>query len=750
MIADKSINLDTLHKVLFDNEKLELSEECIRKVEESFDFLQSFSSDKIIYGINTGFGLMAQYRIEDQSLIDLQYNIIRSHSTGAGKPLPELYVKAAMIARLYTFLQGKSGVHLELVSLLCEFINRGIYPFIPEHGSVGASGDLVQLAHIALTLIGEGEVFYQGKLCNAATVLQENGLKPFSMRIREGLSVTNGTSVMTGIGIVNLIYAKKLLRWSVAASVMMNEIAASYDDFMAQALNEAKHHKGQQEIAAMMREWVAGSKCVLQRENELYNQVHKEKIFEHKVQPYYSLRCVPQILGPIYDELENAEEVLINEINSACDNPIVDPDTQNIYHGGNFHGDYISFEMDKLKIAVTKLTMLCERQINYLFHDRINGILPPFVNLGVLGLNYGLQASQFTATSTTAECQTLSNPMYVHSIPNNNDNQDIVSMGTNSALLAKTVIENSYQVMAIQFMGMAQAIDYLKIQDRLSSKSRQVYEEIRSFFPVFTNDTPKYEEIEMMIDYLKKKINKMKYALVTGGSRGIGRAVSCKLAEMGYFILINYQNNDAEAEKTLQLVQEKGSNGELMKFDVTDPAAITLALGNWASQHPDEYIEVLINNAGIRKDNLMLWMTGEEWSKVLDISLNGFFNVTQPLLKNMLVKRYGRIVNIVSLSGIQGMPGQANYSAAKGGVIAATKALAQEVAKKKVTVNAVAPGFIRTDMTEGIDENEWKKHIPTGRFGTPEEVADLVGFLASPASSYITGEVISINGGLYT
>jgi len=503
MIADNSTNLAALYKVLFEDEKLELSEECVQKVEESFNFLQSFSNDKIIYGINTGFGPMAQYRIEDQSLIDLQYNIIRSHSTGAGKPLPELYVKAAMIARLYTFLQGKSGVHKDLVLLLCEFINRGICPFIPEHGSVGASGDLVQLAHIALTLIGEGEVFYQGQLCDTANVLQENGLKPFSMHIREGLSVTNGTSVMTGIGIVNLIYAQKLLHWSVVASVMMNEIAASYDDFMAQALNEAKHHKGQQEIAAMMREWVSGSQCVLQRENELYNQVHKEKIFEHKVQPYYSLRCVPQILGPIYDELANAEEVLINEINSACDNPIVDPETQNIYHGGNFHGDYISFEMDKLKIAVTKLTMLCERQLNYLFHDRINGILPPFVNLGVLGLNYGLQASQFTATSTTAECQTLSNPMYVHSIPNNNDNQDIVSMGTNSALLAKTVIENSYQVMAIQFMGIVQAIDYLKIQEKLSSKSRQVYEEIRSFFPAFTKDTPKYKEIEQMITYLK-------------------------------------------------------------------------------------------------------------------------------------------------------------------------------------------------------------------------------------------------------
>ena len=242
----------------------------------------------------------------------------------------------------------------------------------------------------------------------------------------------------------------------------------------------------------------------------------------------------------------------------------------------------------------------------------------------------------------------------------------------------------------------------------------------------------------------------MKYALVTGGSRGIGRAVCIKLAAMGYRVLINYQSNDAEAENTLQLVREQGTDGELLKFDVTEPPAVFDALTQWAEQHPGEYIEVLVNNAGIRKDNLMLWMTGEEWSRVLDISLNGFFHVTQPLLKNMLVKRFGRIVNIVSLSGIKGMPGQTNYSASKGGIIAATKALAQEVAKKNVTVNAIAPGFISTDMTEGIDENEWKKMIPAGRFGRPEEVADLVGFIVSPAASYITGEVISINGGLYT
>ena len=242
----------------------------------------------------------------------------------------------------------------------------------------------------------------------------------------------------------------------------------------------------------------------------------------------------------------------------------------------------------------------------------------------------------------------------------------------------------------------------------------------------------------------------MKYALITGGSRGIGRAVSIKLAEMGYSVLINYQSNDKEAAKTLQLVREKGGDGELLKFDVADSASVSEVLNAWSAQHPDEYIEVLINNAGIRKDNLLLWMTEEEWNGVLNIGLNGFFYVTQALLKDMLVKRSGRIVNIVSLSGIKGMPGQTNYSAAKGGIIAATKALAQEVAKKHVTVNAVAPGFIRTEMTKDINEDEWKKHIPAGRFGEAEEVADLVGFLGSPAASYITGEVISINGGLYT
>lgn len=239
----------------------------------------------------------------------------------------------------------------------------------------------------------------------------------------------------------------------------------------------------------------------------------------------------------------------------------------------------------------------------------------------------------------------------------------------------------------------------------------------------------------------------MKYALVTGGSRGIGRAVCIRLAQEGYQVIVNYASNEAEARKTLELM---GGQGELLPFDVSDSEATRQALEQWQQSHDGEYIEVVVNNAGIRRDNVMALMPEGDWHRVLDITLSGFFNVTQPLLPAMQLHKYGRIVNMASVSGLKGLPGQTNYSAAKGGIIAATKALAQEVARRNITVNAVAPGFIKTDMTEGLDEAALKKTIPANRFGTPEEVADLVAFLASPKAGYITGNVVSINGGLYT
>lgn len=242
----------------------------------------------------------------------------------------------------------------------------------------------------------------------------------------------------------------------------------------------------------------------------------------------------------------------------------------------------------------------------------------------------------------------------------------------------------------------------------------------------------------------------IRYALVTGGSRGIGRAICLKLTEMGYRVIINYKTNDEEALHTLELVKNAGGTGELLKFDVSSPDEVDQKLEDWMTNHKDGYIAVLVNNAGIRRDNLLVFMNDEEWNNVLTTNLGSFFLVTRKVLKSMLVNRFGRIVNVVSLSGLKGLPGQTNYSAAKAGVIGATKALAQEVGKKNVTVNAVAPGFIRTDMTKDIDEEQHKLLIPLNRFGTPEEVAEAVGFLASEKASYITGEVISVNGGLYT
>ncbi len=242
----------------------------------------------------------------------------------------------------------------------------------------------------------------------------------------------------------------------------------------------------------------------------------------------------------------------------------------------------------------------------------------------------------------------------------------------------------------------------------------------------------------------------MRNALVTGGSGGIGQAICVRLAESGYHILVHYNKNQEGAEKTLSTITGNGGSGELIRFDIADKNAIKDFYTGWTKNHPDDYFDVLVNNAGMNIDNLMIFMEDTEWEKVIDINLNSFFYLTRLVVKDMLMNRHGRIVNVVSLSGQKGLPGQTNYAAAKAGVIGATKALAQEVGKKNITVNAVAPGYIRTGMTGDLDEKELKRLIPLNRFGLPEEVADTVDFLASDRASYITGEVISINGGLYT
>ncbi len=502
----KKICLEEIEQYTFSKQTLLLPDEDRYKVAESFQFLNAFSEDTIIYGINTGFGPMAQYRIEKEELQNLQYNLIRSHSSGMGAPLNETYARGVVLARYYSLVQGNSGISPEVIEKLRDFFNQGIVPEILEHGGVGASGDLVQLSHLALNLIGEGYVYVQGERRPAAEVLHSRGITPLKLSLRDGLGLINGTSCMTGIAAVNLIYARRLMSWAIAASAMINEIVCSFDDSFSEELNRVKHHPGQQLVAQRMREFLRGSR-LLRKRDDLYRDAAelKRKEFKKKIQEYYSVRCVPQVLGPVADTLAYAVTVVENEYNSTNDNPVVDTDTGNVFHGGNFHGDYISLEMDKVKIVLTKLTMLMERQLNFLMNNKLNGKFPPFLNAGILGLNFGFQGMQFTATSTTAENQALSTSMYVHSIPNNNDNQDIVSMGTNSALITKKVVENSFQVMTVHLMAICQAIDLLEAgeQAQIAPNTRKVYEGIRRQAGKITADTPPSEAMQRVYDYLR-------------------------------------------------------------------------------------------------------------------------------------------------------------------------------------------------------------------------------------------------------
>jgi len=503
-VGQQKLSASDFEKVLYGGEKIELDSTALNKVERSFTFLKTYSQNKIIYGINTGLGPMAQYKISDDDQKQLQYNLIRSHSSGAGQPIAEDLSRATMLARLNSLMQGASGVHPSTVTILCDLLNERISACIYERGGVGASGDLIQLAHLALNLIGEGEVMVNGSVLAAKEAFQSKNIKPLEVQLREGLALMNGTSAMTGIGMANLIHARYLIVCSIILSAITNELMKSFDDHFSFELNHVKHHKGQSKVAEVIRTILADSKLIRKRPEHLYHRKIEEAVFTDKVQEYYSLRCVPQILGPVYDTWLEVQRVLEDEVNSANDNPVIDHEKEMVYHGGNFHGDYIALAMDKLKIVMTKLTMLSERQLNYLLNDRLNQKMPPFINLGKLGLNLGLQGMQFTATSTVAENQTLSYPMYLHSISNNNDNQDIVSMGCNAALMTRRVIDNGFDVLAVQALAVAQAIDYLNLHTRMSSFSHKFFEEVRALVPAIVEDKPRYKDIQLIRTYLVK------------------------------------------------------------------------------------------------------------------------------------------------------------------------------------------------------------------------------------------------------
>lgn len=424
-----------------------LAETTRAKMLASFEHFSNKTLHEQIYGLNTGLGPIVTTRIERSELIEQQYQLILSHAAGMGPTLPERFSRAATLARAKSMSAGLSAIRPDLPALLCLWLNRNVAPVIPRHGGVGASGDLVQLAHLGLGMIGRGHLFHDGQKRLATDVFDRVlETKPLELMLRDGLSICNGTSCMTGIAIANVIDATKLLNHALDIAAALAAVTQTGDEPFSERLNQAKRHSGQQRVASEIRE----------RKARFLMDGSVTKL--RPLQEHYSIRCTPQILGTIEQTLTNVAALVLDEFNSASDNPIFDLDTDKIFHGGNFHGEPVAVAMDQLKASIVKMTMLFERQLNFLLNDEVNKIFPPFLNGGKIGVDFGLQGAQFTAVSTTSHSQSLAFPMHVHSIPSNKDNQDIVSMGTDAALMTSEVIENAFTVLAILSVAVDRAM----------------------------------------------------------------------------------------------------------------------------------------------------------------------------------------------------------------------------------------------------------------------------------------------------
>ncbi|MDR3642059.1 MAG: aromatic amino acid ammonia-lyase [Candidatus Doudnabacteria bacterium] len=486
---------------------IEINSSALNKAEIGHRFLADTveKNNRVIYGINTGFGPMANYILAHGQIEDLQKNLILSHAAGLGEKLPDEYVLAAMVVRLNTLVLGHSGVSPELLKRLEQFINLRIIPVVPKHGAVGTSGDLVQLAHIALAIIGQGEVVYKNQRQKTAAVLKQLGIKPYKLKPKEGLALINGTAMMTGIAALLCVETADILSLAVRNGCLALELVKAYSDSFGPVIHQLRPHPGQSAIAKTMRTVLANSQLIRNRDglNKQANQSKEVHKISDSVQEFYSMRCLAQVLGPAYDTLSHTWKTTEIEVNSVTDNPIVDWEHKTFLHGGNFHGDYIAVAMDQLKMSLVKLTMLSERRLNFFLNNKINQTFPPFLNLDTPGLTLGLQGLQFVATSTTAHSQTLAYPMNLHSIPTNGDNQDIVSMGSDAALLTGEVLENARIVLGIELFALCQAVDFLKVKNRLSKQSRNLYGFVRENAEKVTADRSLSLELQSFLAKLK-------------------------------------------------------------------------------------------------------------------------------------------------------------------------------------------------------------------------------------------------------
>ncbi|HEX2955325.1 MAG TPA: aromatic amino acid ammonia-lyase [Chitinispirillaceae bacterium] len=472
---------------------VELDKEALDRCRKSREFLEEeVAAKRIIYGVNTSFGPMCNKIINDNEIEALQVNIIRSHAAGLGDPIKPYIALAAMAVRLNSLVKGFSGVRVELLEHMKNLINKGVAPYIPECGSVGASGDLIHLAHLSLAIIGEGRVFYKNELRDTADVYKQIGMKPFTLSFKEGIALMNGTAAMTAIGSFALFGAKKLLRIACVNAAFAVEIFGGIDDAFDQDLHKVKPHPGQLRIAEIIRQLYAGSGNITLR-SEMHDLIRKQQteglVYETSinVQDVYSIRCTPQILAPVSEAIEAAVKTVEIEANSSNDNPIIIPEQKKVIHGGNFHGQSIGFTMDMLCMAVAEMCTLSERRLNKLLDGKLNEGLPEHLIPGTLGLTMGFMGAQYLATSTTAENRQLANPVSTLSISCNASNQDVVSMGTIAARKAFKSVSNAKHVITMEVLAQLQALSF-RNADKMGKGTTAVYKLLNEQFSVYDNN----------------------------------------------------------------------------------------------------------------------------------------------------------------------------------------------------------------------------------------------------------------------
>jgi histidine ammonia-lyase len=477
------------------DKQVELDADSIQKCIKSREFLEKAISDKkIIYGVNTSFGPMCNKIIDDNEIETLQNNLIISHAAGLGEPLLPYISLSVLAVRLNTLVKGFSGVRIELLELMKNMINAKISPYIPECGSVGASGDLIHLAHMSLAIIGKGNVYLDKELVTAEEAFERTGLQPIKLSYKEGLALMNGTAAMTAIAAFALFGANKLLNIACVNAAFAIEIFGGIDDAFDMDLHNVKPHPGQIGISKIIKELYDGTKNITLRK-EMHGKIREQSngdgpVFETNinVQDVYSIRCTPQILAPVHEALVAAIKTVEIEANSSNDNPIIIPDKNKIIHGGNFHGQSISFAMDSICIAMSTLCNLSERRTNKLLDKNLNEGLPEHLIPGEVGLTMGFMGAQYLATSTTAENRHLANPMSVNSISSNASNQDVVSMGTVAARKAFKIVSNAKHIITLEILADLQALSF-RNADRMGKGTTKIYKIINEEFSVYDNST---------------------------------------------------------------------------------------------------------------------------------------------------------------------------------------------------------------------------------------------------------------------